>query len=411
MSDQAADLGFTFDTRAFEAGISRVQRGMTGFGTSAKDVARGVTRGMTNIIAKIGLAAGALKLVKGAIDNIPEIGQAFGIAKDTILKNLLWPLRKEILPLLQRMLDWVRDNRAQFVKWGQALAAVFRAVVNGIKQLVNFAQSATSAIFEFANRIFGTNIRNINDVFNLISFKLATIIEFIKAMIGPLQEILSPIIDTVGNILGGAIEGLGQALAGIMPWVDDIARGFGEAFNNMLGFIDNIISAVAESGAIQRFFDSVGRLFTRLVEIGAKIWEILEPLGTFIGGVLAGALDGLAVILNGVADVLEKIIDFFNGDKFRQGLDRVGEWFRGVGEGARDFFFPNRGQNEATEPQDISLPQTTTNNRVSSNTSVDVGGVQVILPDGTAETAEAAGRSFVDGLREEYNTDFRRRGA
>lgn len=406
MADQAADLGFSFDTRAFEAGISRVQSGLGGVGVSAKSMAKGVSRGIGNIIAKIGLAAGAFKLVKGAIDNIPEVGKAFGIAKDTILKNLLFPLRKEILPLLQKMLDWVRDNRATFVKWGQVIAGVFRSVVNGIKQVVEFVQQASRMIFDFANRIFGTNIRNINDVFNLIAFKLATIIEFIKAMIGPVKEILQPIIDTVGNILGGAMEGLGQAIAGILPWVDDIARAFGTLLNNVLGFVDNIVSAVAESGAIQRFFDSVGRLFTKLFESSGQIWEILQPIGTFIGTVLAGALDGLAIILNTVANALEKITEFFSSDRFKQGLENVGNWFKNVGEGAADFFFPNRNADEGAGSQDLSVPAPTGSSSSSQTNNVDVGGVTVVVPDSTPAAAKEAGRSFAEGMRQEYESDF-----
>ena len=59
---------------------------------------------------------------------VPEFTKTFSVASDIFFKNLFWPLRQYLLPYLQKLLDWVRDNRKMFIAWGGVLVNVFNGV-------------------------------------------------------------------------------------------------------------------------------------------------------------------------------------------------------------------------------------------------------------------------------------------
>ena len=151
----ADENAFIFDTQNFENGIKKISSEMMNLPKTANKVANGISNafgktvknvkglsgktgnikekitglkkssqsmastfigGLKSMAIRAGLVALAFKSIQGILNSMPEIGKTFGIAKDIFMKNLLWPLRKFILPYLQRLLDWVRTHRLMFVK-------------------------------------------------------------------------------------------------------------------------------------------------------------------------------------------------------------------------------------------------------------------------------------------------------
>ena len=437
----AADaLDFTFNTSLFEKGISRVMRGFSSMENTASNVSRGVTRGLTRVVAVIGSVYGAFRLVRGALSNIPEVGQVFGITRDIFVRNFLFPLRKEILPLLQRWLDWARDNRAAFVRWGNVLANIFRAVVRGVRTVVSSIRRMSTQIADFAARIFGDQIRNIEDTFNLITFKLAVVIQFVS-------QLVSSVGSLIGDFFGGLGDDIGLNLSSIVNHLKDFVAIFtqtnqsGDSFGNVLStladllgriadfvirmvdkFLEGFVPAISEMATpIQRMADALSSIFESIFGSTEAIekWEdIFRSVGEYLGKFLLETLNLIAGALEFIADPAESI---------RQGRGIGGE-VRGQGGGrwengrlvVDDAILRPDGTIVQTNPRDtlvaIKDPATSlaglTQNTTERNfqVSIDFTGMNVVLQQGGAEQGQEFAMGLIEQVRDAWNSEFERFG-
>lgn len=197
-------------------------------------------------------------LKEGAMSAIPEIGQTFSIAKNIFFKNLLWPLRKELLPILQRVLDWTRQHRADFVLWGSTIVSVFKAAKNVAVAFFSALSPLFSGLFSSLRGIFGDTTRSIVETVNLAIFKVAALTEIAVLKLRPVAEKIGQVFSWVGrmattffksmfdglrgadfSVLTASLRELGDALNTIRIGGEGIASVFGKAFARM------IITAVA----------------------------------------------------------------------------------------------------------------------------------------------------------------------
>ena len=134
------DVAFGYDPRPFMKGLGVVTKGLGNLTKKVTHVAGQITRRflMVGVAIKAGQA-----LMRKFSQHIPEVGRAFNIAGQVFFKNFFWPLRRMLMPMLQRMLDWVRDHRTLFVKWGTVLANIFKVIINLGKQLVSIFTTIT----------------------------------------------------------------------------------------------------------------------------------------------------------------------------------------------------------------------------------------------------------------------------
>ncbi len=296
-----ADIGFSFDTDLFEDGVKRILGGMDNMKATAGRIAQGMSKGFNKVIVKIGAMFVAFKSVKRALKEIPEVGQAFGIVRDIIFKNLLFPLRKEVLPLLQKLLDWVRDNRAQFVKWGEVLANIFRAVVSGIKRVLEFAKSLSTTLMGFISNIFGESITNFEELFNLLTFKFATMIEFIRILFVPLKSLIQPIIELIGDVLVGAFRTA-------IGFIEGFVEGFGDLgiiLEDVIGLFQDIVKWLTTTN---KKGDSILNVFRTIGEIiGIGIRAAIETVVSFLKGFLKG-VENIATPIQGIVDSIKEFI-------------------------------------------------------------------------------------------------------
>jgi len=117
---------------------------------STQKISKGVSISAMSFL-KINAALSFAKMgISKLMSNIPEIGQTFKIAGDVITRNFLWPLRQQLMPYLQKFLNWVRDHRAMFVRWGAVLVNVFQVVVQGVKSAINILKP----FYEAAVKLF-----------------------------------------------------------------------------------------------------------------------------------------------------------------------------------------------------------------------------------------------------------------
>lgn len=451
------DLGFTFDTSFFDKGIKKVMGGFGQMETEASTVAKGVSIGLTAVIGKLGLLFAGFKTIKTALLNMPEVGQAFGIAKDVFMKNLLYPLRKEIFPLLQKMLDWVRDSRGKFVKWGQHLANVFRAVVQGVKNIIEFVKRMSIIVSGFAEKIFGDRIKSIEDIFNLVVFKIAVVVQFVSLLIEQLGGLFSGFFSGLGDI-AIPLKGIGQSLGdflSIFTQANDEGDSFksvlssiGTLLGQMVGFIvqmtdkflDGFVPAISQiMTPLQEIEDSILSIFNSLFGSTEQLekWEgIFKELGEIVGTGILKTFEFIATVLKDIDETIKSIKDIgFMGTLTEQ----TGNLYdalqsklfgRGVTE-IQDGIIKPDGSIIKTDPQDtlIALKDkgkslnelfkdtqsgsiensfSTSNVEKNFSTSVDFTGMQIVVQNGGIEEGQEFAMGLIEQMRNEFNSEFER---
>ena len=380
----AEDLSFTFNTDVFKRGIAEVTKGMDSMQTSATTVAKGISKGFNAVIGKLAIIKGAFVAIKGALNNMPEIGQAFGIAKDIFVKNLLFPLRKQIMPLLQRMLDWVRDSRTMFIKWGQTLANIFRAVTSAFKTLIEFTRQTIKNVSTLVGNLFGDTIGSFDNLLNILSFKLAVAFEFLKLIAKPLREAIEPIIKLLTTVITAFTGGFLEGIAGIEGPLKRI-------FESMSGIVDAL-------------FTGEGPL---------KFWkDVFEGLGFVIGTTIRLAFEGIAIVLETIETVIQKIKDFFTSEAFNTFIENTVKLFEAVGKnleiGAaaqKEAGFTGGGRAQlAATPVPIGVAAVTN--------SVDLSGLIINVTDteNPDDLGPKIGNTIVDFFRDAYDSDFTKGG-
>ena len=96
--------GFTKQVEKMSDSVGKVEKKMDSFG---KTMTKSVAKGVTSVVAKIGLL---IKGFQSVMKNMPEIGQAFKIASSIMTKEFFFQIRQFIMPYLQKMHDWTHMN-------------------------------------------------------------------------------------------------------------------------------------------------------------------------------------------------------------------------------------------------------------------------------------------------------------
>jgi len=443
-------LDFTFDTKFFEAGINKVVKGFGQMETTAGKVAKGINKGLTTVAAKAGVVFAGFKSIRSALLDMPEVGQAFGIAKDIFTKNLLFPLRKEIFPLLQNMLTWVRDSRSRFVKWGQVVANVFRGVVSGVKDVISFIKEMSTSIGRFAQDIFGTQIRGVEDLFNIISFKVAVVAQFASILIEDVIGLFGRFTEGFGDVSGplrNILDNLGK-LAGVFTGVNEEGNSFKAVLGTIsetLGksarfviemtdsFLEGFIPAISQAATpLQGIFDALGRIQELIFSStdSMNTWKtIFESLGSFLGGVFMVTLKAIETIFLGIEKVIqgiqeireEGLIGALRGSVESGRESGVSGYERTFGKRVNDAVLRPDGSVIETDPKDTLIAAkdlstslggliggTTNNRETTANFNIDFSGMTLQVADGSRESAEELSVNLVDMMRQELNRDFER---
>jgi hypothetical protein len=299
------DVAFTFDPKQFMTGVNQMTKSLDAFtkktqetGTKSDKNISKANKGMPNLMSgflKLGAIVGVAMLgIKALGKGVPEIGRSFMFAGEIITKNLLMPLRRELVPLLMKMLNWVRDNRTMFLKMGNVIASVFRVAVTIVKQLFELVSNTFKRIFTGLQEMFGKTTATITEVVNLVLFKISAVAIFI-------MTILQPVFDW-----------LVDALITVIGWVKEYTVGFADGFGDLSPVFDN-------------FIDSIKSVMSSLDRLGIKgesVLKIFRTFGIVIGGIVKGVMTGLVEILDQVGlgigllvNSVKKLSALKNGDK------------------------------------------------------------------------------------------------
>lgn len=403
------DETFTFNTDGFENGLKRVSKGMGQLVKNASNMAKNVSKGVVSAIAKIGLLSLAFKGIQKAISEMPEIGKAFGIAKDIISKNLLFPLRKAVFPLLQRFLDWVRDNRAMFVRWGQNLVNVFESVSGAVGQIINLGKELVSGFSGFFDRIFGSSVKNINELFNILSFKFSVAVTFITSIANEvlknLAPLLDPLLDLFGNIFNFVTEAAGSIIGALMPALKEIIPVLTDIFKSINDIVELLFSS----------------------EDSLNTWkDVFSFLSKGIGENLLKAFKDIESIINNIKEAItfieSSIKSIISGKAFEIKAPDIGKFFRDFAkfstggfltEKVQDVIITKKGEVIQTSPEDTIMAfKGLGGERAPApvNISVDFRGMQLNIQSATREEAERFSEDIVTTFRRQLTLELERTG-
>lgn len=329
-----ADVRFGFDTSPFRRAMRTVAGGMGRLARLGTGVFGLIGKAVTSTTGKLALLGGAFLSVRALLKGVPEIGQAFSIAGDIFRRNFFEPIRRALLPLLQQLLDWVRDNRARFVRWGQAVVSAFQTVIIIARKVFEVLQRIGGQIIQNMRNMMGIQSGDFADFINLLTVKVVALVLFMGRLIGRFFDQIQPGLALLGSIGDRIRDIVGQLLMGVTG-AEDIGGAFeilasaaAEVFNTLTQVVDSILAFVQAFGT--GFFDSVDRLGglrQPLQEIwdivkglleslgllggaeGNKALEFFERFGAVVGAALMASLNAFIISLRTTVFFIQTLID------------------------------------------------------------------------------------------------------
>ena len=336
-----SDVALTFDTSGFEQGAARAQGAMDNLKKTGSSVSGGITKAFGSITRKLaGLAAGFFA-VRGVMRRMPEIGKVFGTAGDILSKNLLWPLRKALMPILQGILDWTRENRGTFVKWGETIANAFRAVVSVAKVFWNILKEVGGAVRDILGRFLGFMNRDFQQTMNMMQAKLVFIGQGVAMVFERAAEAYR------GSGLESLVNSLVNAFVKMFEYSQSLSAAFREGFDFK-----------AVGAGLDGVFDAISGIFEVLFPKGGDVsWleSTFSGLGEVLSQLTVGGLALIEVTLKTIKASIEWLIE--NIPKFARKWEEVfggAESRIGTGSGAGAFLGVDRSGEAMTFGQSLS---------------------------------------------------------
>lgn len=335
MEDEAR---FPFDVKGFKKAVDQMSESISSMETKLNKfggtMQKSVSKGIMFAAAKIGLL---VKGFKSVMKNMPEIGQAFKIAGDIMSKEFFFPIRQQIMPYLQKMLDWVRDHRALFAKWGQAVADVLKTVIDVGKTLYNTFKDVVKILTNSLQKGLGTSFKSLDEFMSVLQVKIAFVTlligDAVKAMVEKIAPTFEYIVEKGSEILSFfaslasswlSLNDNGDSLFTVLDKVyqvfDKIVHIIGDS---LAGFFEGLIPPLKN---LMTPIDNVADSFLRLLNIfgeddNSGLKTAFKWLGNFVGNglviafeELAWAIDTVVVGIQTLAQSGKLLTDLFSGN-------------------------------------------------------------------------------------------------
>jgi hypothetical protein len=271
MKGKDDDVGFSFDPEPFKSGLKEVTSGLDRLEKTTANVGAKMSGAVFKAVAAVKVAGAMVKgFISTVREQVPEIGMAFGIAKEIALKNFLWPLRQALAPFLQKMLDWVRDHRVLFVKWGQVVANAFTVVMGIAKNLWGVFKSLFDVLWTVIKRFVGGG--GFDNAITLFLGKVAIAGEFIKGIFDNIvhNKDFLDFVNGLADLIKGALDlvlgilkafGKGVAESSLMDAMTPI-NGIVSALNGLFKSLNDLMKVGGGDG----FFTWIGRNFGNSIQ-------------------------------------------------------------------------------------------------------------------------------------------------
>lgn len=342
MEDEAK---FPFDVKGFQKAVNQMSESISSMETKLNKfggtMQKSVSKGIMFATAKIGLL---VKGFKSMMKNMPEIGQAFKIAGDIVNKEFFFPIRQQIMPYLQKMLDWTRDHRALFAKWGQAVADVLKTVIDVGKTLWNTLKDVAEILTNSLQKGLGTSFKSLDEFISVLQVKIAFVTlligDVIKEMFNKISPTFEYIVEKGSEILNFftslasswlSLNGNGDSLVTVLDKVyqifDKIVHTVGDS---LAGFFEGLMSPLKN---LMTPLDNIVDSFLRLLNVfgednSSGLRSVFKWLGNFAGSTLmivfeelAWAIDTIVTGIQTLAQSGKLLADVFSGNWSKLGED------------------------------------------------------------------------------------------
>ena len=291
------------------------------------------------------------------------------------------PLRRELIPILQRVLKWVRENRKMFTRFGTVLVGAFKLIGTAVKSMFRLVQPIILSIQKFLTSIIGDTGKSITETINLVIFKLTTLA--IAA-----QAILQPLFNTIAKLVGQILKTSEQI-------VTSLAAGFTSFFDNFGGM-----------GVLLTDFENT---LSSIVELVEKLTPLLKTLSTAIGVTLGAIIKGAFQSIKILTDSLVALIELIEKPKEFKAIGErlVAKTKTTFGldfEAPELVTMPERQRRKlaaAKAAQSAGGPLQPVAETKNVNAKIELGDVNVNVTEGSAE---AAGTKFGEGVAEGIRT-------
>ena len=390
MPNNQDDVQFTYDTKGFTAAMNQMMTkfdsAVTAMSSHSKNLGAVTEKNITNGFLKAQvLFAGLSKVFSFAVGQInkyiPEIGQTFNLVSGIMMRNLLYPLRRELIPLLQGVLNWTMNNRKAFVEWGGFIANAFKMILTVGKVAWNLLKNFTEGLFQS----FGVSKDGFMQTLNLLLFKVTAVVIAAGIM-------LAPIFKTVGGVVGDVIKLVGQIIDLLSK--SGVLNSMLEIVQNLFTMLDGIVKILSGDfkGGMEKLVSGMTGATPEKAAIGDKrleysrnnIWGKLNPeqqknyqnelnMQSFLGGV-AG---------KGYLDVMKKYAG-------KIGIKEIG---------VQDAIITKTGQVIRTSPDDNIFAT----KGMPGKSKIDIGPMTFNI-NVTEGNARAAGENFGRGLGSQFRT-------
>ena len=352
------EVKFPFDVKGFKKAVNQMSESISSMETKLNKfggtMQKSVSKGIMSATAKIGLL---VKGFKSMMKNMPEIGQAFKIAGDIVNKEFFFPIRQQIMPYLQKMLDWTRDHRALFAKWGQAVADVLKTVIDVGKTLWNTLKDVVEILTNSLQKGLGTSFKSLDEFISVLQVKIAFVTlligDVIKEMFNKISPTFEYIVEKGSEILNFftslasswlSLNGNGDSLVTVLDKVyqifDKIVHTIGDS---LVGFFEGLMSPLKN---LMTPLDNIVDSFLRLLNVfgednSSGLRSVFKWLGNFTGNTLVIAFEELAwaidTIVTGIQTLAQSgklLADVFSGNWSKLGEDwkATKDIFKGYGE-------------------------------------------------------------------------------
>ena len=372
--NKEGDVQFTFDAEGFDKAMKQITSSLTklekGSDKFTKNVSKGVASGMMKFqLLFEGLKKGFGMVVNAVNKQIPEIGQAFHLAGDIISRNLLWPLRKEILPMLQGMLNWVTKNRKMFAEWGSVLVTLFRGLQGIFKSIMQLLEPVGRMLKDFLNKVVGKG--SLTDQLNLFIFKITVSTMAFMHMIKPLTDQIFSLVKAVGDLAIAMMKLVSQE--GLSDFWRDLARFTGQVVANIKVIVDLI------TGLLTMNFDNL------VADFGKNgAWTNAFSYTAEKDKAAKSKAQGEAVLK---ADLTPE-----QKAGFAKGMEKLMGGGTSLVPNINDGIVTKDGKVIKTDPQDNIIA---TKGGVGGRVSMNFGNFYFNVTEGNAK---AAGENFIGGL-------------
>lgn len=334
---QDGEIEFPFDISSFMKKAVEMEKAITTTSGKmellGKTISKSVSKGVMVATAKIKLLVNAFKAVG---KNMPEIGQTFKMVSDIMSKEFFFPIRQQIMPYLQKMLDWTRDHRALFAKWGTTVAGVFKTVITVGKELFQIIKNITTTLVNSLQKSLGTSFKSLDDFMNVLAVKLTVVAILIKDAMGNLLTAITPTFEYIITV-GAKVLGFFTDLISSWMELNENGNSLQTVLNKMFGVFDKIVRVIGDAltsffeGLVEplkklmtpldELFESFDRLLSVFGDDNAGIKGMFKWLGGFVGNTLLVAFEELAWAVGTIVDGIMTLVkagqligDIFSGN-------------------------------------------------------------------------------------------------